>query len=157
MRAACTTEQVPLVSNCSCCCTNTEKLAKTNPKLLIASHYNRGSCHLICKLARPPMLICHGSQGASPTASRLSSQHASHGSTPAHTFTGMPAAPTPSMLPKVQHQDQQQQQPSQQNGVQLVQVGYANGASEPMTGIMGVMLHSLVLECLLHACQPLKG
>lgn len=61
------------------------------------------------------------------------------------------------MLPKVQHQDQQQQQPSQQNGVQLVQVGYANGASEPMTGIMGVMLHSLVLECLLHACQPLKG
>lgn len=54
-------------------------------------------------------------------ASRLSSQHASHSSTPAHTFTGMSAAPTATVLPKVQPQEQQQE-PAQQNGIQMMQV-----------------------------------
>lgn len=61
------------------------------------------------------------------------------------------------MLPKGQQQDQQQQQPSQQNGVQVVQVGHADEALEPMTGFMGIMLHSLVLNGLLHAYHPVKG
>ncbi len=51
-------------------------------------------------------------------ASRLSSQHASHSSTPAHTFSSMgPAAAATSSLSKPE------QQASQQNGgVQVLQV-----------------------------------
>ena len=51
-------------------------------------------------------------------ASRLSSQHASHSSTPAHTFSGMgPAAAATSSLSKP---EQQASQPN--GGVQVLQV-----------------------------------
>lgn len=61
--------------------------------------------------------VVHCLQGASPMASRLSSQHASHSSTPAHTFSSMgPAAATTSL-------SKPEQQASQQNGgVQVLQV-----------------------------------
>lgn len=52
-------------------------------------------------------------------ASHLSSQHVSHSSTPAHAFTGMPAAPGVSLPPKLPPQEQQ---PAQQTGVQVLQV-----------------------------------
>lgn len=92
-------------------------------------------------------------QGASPMASRLSSQHASHSSTPAHTFTGMSAAPTTSMLPKVQPQEQQE--PAQQNGVQMMQVSCRSHTPElwRVRYSRGFWLRSFVLcATCLHKC-----
>lgn len=103
----------------------------------------------ICCASLADLSWCHGMQGASPMASRLSSQHASHSSTPAHTFTGIPAAPTTSMLPKMQHQDQQQQ-PALQHGVQVMQVTCTNQANKLMTGFVGIM--TCPCPCLLAAC-----
>ncbi|KAA6429506.1 MAG: TRAPPII tethering factor, partial [Trebouxia sp. A1-2] len=81
----------------------------------------------------------HGN-GASPMASRLSSQHASHSSTPAHTFSSVgPAAAATSSVSKPE------QQASQQNGgVQVLQeaapstdLGTASSLSAAITGSSG--------------------
>ena len=62
--------------------------------------------------------VLHVLQGASPMASRHSSQHAPHSSTPPSAFTPMSTAPSASVLPK----PPPEQLAAQQNGIQVVQV-----------------------------------
>ena len=78
----------------------------------ITDHQRSATVYFLPVLA--PDIDILWSQGASPIALRLSSQHAS---TPAHTFSNLSTAVAASSALKPQ-----EQQASQQNGLQLVQV-----------------------------------
>ena len=69
-----------------------------------------------------PKLITHPMQGASPMASRLSSQHASHSSTPAHTSSQLSSAAAAAAATSAFAKPQEQQLTQQNGGVQVMQV-----------------------------------
>ena len=60
------------------------------------------------------------------------------------------------MLPKVQHQDQQQQA-TLQNGVQVVQVGCTKQAYKLVTGCIGIITFPLSLLACCMSIQLQKG